>query len=59
MDNHAWDTMATHHALVGMSDNPRQFSGGSPTARLMDQAHRAWCEQRFGSGGMDYLRVPF
>ncbi|OMB93218.1 hypothetical protein [Mycobacterium colombiense] len=58
-DQHHWDTMTTHQVLSGLSDNPRQFRGVSPSVRLMEQAHRAWREQRFGDSTMDYMRVPF
>lgn len=60
MDEHTWETLATHQALIGMSDNPRQFRGVSPSVRLMDQTFRAWRAQRFGdSGGFDAMAVKF
>ncbi|BBY35891.1 hypothetical protein MMAN_58070 [Mycobacterium mantenii] len=60
MDEHYLRTMAAHQALIQVSDNPSQFRGVSPSARLMDQAYRAWRDQKYGPAvGMDIMRVPF
>ncbi|OBK69323.1 hypothetical protein A5653_12865 [Mycobacterium colombiense] len=59
MDEHYLSTMAAHHALVQMSDNPRQFRGVSPPVRLMDQTFGAWRKQRLGDDGTDIMRAPF
>jgi hypothetical protein len=57
IDQRHWAAMAVQHALVGLSDKPRQFSE-PPLVGIFEQAHRAWREERFGdSGGMK--TVPF
>lgn len=49
MDEHYLSTMAAHHALVQMSDNPRQFRGVSPPVRLMDQTFGAGVSNGWGT----------
>lgn len=55
MDDRTWDTMATHQALLTISDNPRQFRRDQMMA-LLDQTYRA-------AGGQDdgpsYMTMPF
>jgi hypothetical protein len=48
-------TLATHHVLDGMSDQPAQFRQDPMTA-LLNQCHRA---RRGHDNGIDYMTVPF
>jgi hypothetical protein len=60
MDEHYLAMMALHEGLARMSDKPRQFRGTDPSVRMMQQAERAWREERFGYvGGFDAMKVPF
>ncbi|ORV61488.1 hypothetical protein AWC03_09830 [Mycobacterium europaeum] len=56
MQQHRFATMATHHAFMGMSDQPGQHRQQDPMIQLINQCHRA----RTGhDGGMNYMHVPF
>jgi hypothetical protein len=53
---HHLNTMANHHMLAGLSDNPRQFRGEDPMSALFRQCWREKCGHR---DGMNYMTVPF
>lgn len=56
MQQHRFATMATHHAFMGMSDQPGQFRQQDPMMAMLNQAHRARTGQDEGFNAME---VPF
>ncbi|WP_260737030.1 hypothetical protein [Mycobacterium sp. SMC-2] len=56
MQQHRFATMATHHAFMGMSDQPGQHRQQDPFAALINQCYQARTGQ---DDGFNAMEVPF